>query len=1166
MQNASGFTISDGVNTADLIDQVAHTNYHVCNKMGTSIPTIFARMFLFQSAYNDIDLLEQKQIGNRLVYQGVAHNYVINKETGERYANVYHHLISEHLDMLEFLFMYGAEIQVQQWRYTDFKDCWLEDNPRPDYNNDSVMKGLKRLSDAMEAAYDDTPILSGNTGIDILLFKYKNVFIGGTSPSLMTFTSPNWKPEIAAHGWNFDGLFDDGNPRPLHQRSLPFRKLLTLMAMGNMLNSNTSLGLLKQYIIDNKDNGYDDEISQWWNLLIGQYGAQRIANWAPNEIAKVAQPMQWDVEHEPKDVISPIENVTIYTQSEILDFYTEYKICPNPDKTEWKNEIVNGQDVVLAGAPMLIIPNGISGAKYFENEMWDSATKIPMYSELINQYLSERKVPAKRIQYPIVTADDFLENEIVELAYNIDKDHFFTACGENCSFMLPIKKMYFRFFKFEDLQKNFKITLKRDLDNVIEKVTVSLIIPMESSRVRSYTISRTYTYDENAQYSIVGCRKGSEAFNIGMFPFFKSEKKSNLNFYQFMLGETNTKINYCKLCEFNKSGFVVPRDGGEGEKLDFTPRSSRQMLSTSFAQYNGSFDYIEINLRTAGGIPVTGMFIPLMPLIDNGTPYKWKYSVDFGTSNTHVVMADTTTAATSATSFEYAETEPQMVALNSVNGNKFGLFDDDALREFVPKFFKIGKEELVKFPIRSVIYEKEQASLNPNLFTERNVGFNYKREISKCFSCNSYISDLKWNVTDSAMFKSRVNAYCYQLLWMLRNHSLTHGGTEKIEVAVTYPLAMRPIQLRTIKDAWKKAWTELIDENFKFPEKNFMIESVAPYKFSVVTNPKLNRTDAYVNMDIGGGSTDILYYKEGLFGKSTKSRAYSVFFAANDLWGSGISSHNQASKTNGFIQNFERGLSDGQKSDVTNYKEVASNASDVITYLFSKPKEYHFADSIQQSPIASVVVVHFAALIYYLANIIKTDGLDTPTCINFTGMGSKYIDIIVGSDEELLSIVKVIFKKVGLEPGNMMITREKNPKEVTALGAVYMLDPASAHVETPKSVTVYCVDGEDDLEDAITYADAKKENTWDITKKELEKFMDLLKSQEFTSAVGNAGVMYSFNDLQSGGFNERTFLSSYQTVADGFDKMTDDEKKCPLTDAPFFWALKDTLYNVALRM
>ena len=71
LNNAIGFSPCIGVNTSELIDQTVNIDYHICNKMGSSIPTIFSRMFLFSSAYKDINLLEQ-------VNPGVAHNNVVD--------------------------------------------------------------------------------------------------------------------------------------------------------------------------------------------------------------------------------------------------------------------------------------------------------------------------------------------------------------------------------------------------------------------------------------------------------------------------------------------------------------------------------------------------------------------------------------------------------------------------------------------------------------------------------------------------------------------------------------------------------------------------------------------------------------------------------------------------------------------------------------------------------------------------------------------------------------------------------------------------------------------------------------------------------------------------------------------------------------------------------
>lgn len=1151
---------NEGVRISDLVDQVANPDYHVCNKMGTSIPNIFARMFLFSSAYNEISSLENKMVNNVRKYKGKAHNFSINPKTEQEYVSVYHYLISEHLDMLEFLFYYGHEVTVEKWTLPDFNVSF--DNMAPDSDG---YKKLKRFSEAIEAAIaDDTPVLGGDPNINILLFKYKDVFVGGTSPSLFVYTNPNWIGEVIGKNWKFNGLFANGDARPLHKRSLPFRKLLTLMVEGGrMLNAN--LTDFCDYVSTNRVNGYDREISEWWNGLLHAHGQSPIVNWLDDEIAKLAEVLEWkDDNGNSLPVQSPIEGINIYKQSAHHSFYTQYKIRPTRNAQHWQTENVHGGNVVLSGEPMLIVENGITGAKYYETEYWSNAYDIPAYADLKDQPLSEREVPGKNgLKYPILTADDLLEENIAELPYNVDCKHFFTACATNFSYMLPIKRMYFRFFTFEDLKNNLHIALNYNEGTV----RLTLDIPMNGAPGGKYTIIRTYSPADNARYKVVNCRMRN-IFNMGIFPFFRMA--SGAAAYRFMMGVKQMANNIeCRLCNFDEVGFNLPNNNmSECSNLTFKLRSERNDgYKTSFATYDRNFDFIEFEVDVNDNEKLTGIFIPLMQTIQRGTDWKWAYSVDFGTSNTHVVMADTDKGyVNGGVKFEYDISSLQMVSFGLPNDNKFQNLESDFVREFVPKAFG-GTQSTLQFPIRSVIYERETHCKNMELFTERNVGFNYKDELVNDFKCNKYISDLKWNIYGQAEFQCRIEAYCYQLLWMIRNHSLTNGGTEKIKVAVTYPISMRPAQLRIIKNAWRRAWNELIDRNSNFPEQNFKSESIAPYKYSIdKPGAKMNRTDAYLNVDIGGGSTDILYYKETA-NRPTKSKAYSIFFAANDLWGNGVNPAHRWNKENGFIKNLEKMLNDGDEriaiQNLDKYKEVAGNSADVSTFLFSKPEVYHFKDSICQGPIASVVVMHFAAIIYYIAKIIKTEGLLVPKYINFTGLGSKYLEIITRDPDELANLIKVIFELLGVDAESLKVQYENNPKEVTALGALYMLDPEGTQVALPQSSVVYCINGEENIDEALTYEYTQNEDCMKRTMLEIDEFKKMLSSTKFNAAVDALGLSYSYSTLTDNGLNKDTLESSYMFVMENVKAEGADTMRSKLMDAPFFWALKNTLYVIA---
>ena len=71
--------------------------------------------------------------------------------------------------------------------------------------------------------------------------------------------------------------------------------------------------------------------------------------------------------------------------------------------------------------------------------------------------LEKRKLPDMGVEYPYLTVSDFLEPYLVRLVYPINKDKFFDGnlvpeVGDDLKgYILPIKNLFFEYFKTEDL-------------------------------------------------------------------------------------------------------------------------------------------------------------------------------------------------------------------------------------------------------------------------------------------------------------------------------------------------------------------------------------------------------------------------------------------------------------------------------------------------------------------------------------------------------------------------------------------------------------------------------------------------------------------------------------------------------------------------------------------
>jgi len=1089
------------------------------NKMGTSIPTPYARLFLFISAFNEINSKQKEDPYNAHI--GIT---------------AYHALISEWLDMMEFIFVYGHDrhnLQIIPWNDSDVDLLKNSNNPKH-----------VKLAEALKDGIDNTPKLNGYN--KIYIFRYDNVILGGTSPLSLVYSSPNWRRQNKNEFFRVGGgyLFDD-QIVPLHQRGIDFRRFVHkyIEKFGQTLSKE-----ITAYVVDNRDQ-YDTEINREYK----------------NAIVKGGYASDFDENYESiKDVDGAsvsIGNMQIFCKKDIIvDVDSQYEIIATSKR--YANEIVNGASSEVK-TPLVLSKHGMDGAIYWKGQKWASYE----IDVSLPSTLSTRQLPGFfGTTYPFVTIDDFLEDKIIEVSYDLHLNKFFTGNRGLTHFLLPLKKEIFKFFEPRDLfvvdESTGAVTLtgmfsieEVDADSDDRKVIARLNIPTKYGRNMEFV--REYTND-----SIVDCFDFRSAFDLAFFPFYKM-LGGGKNVYNIMLGykgdEKTAKF-------FSLNDLTKPLATQENLR-------SRGAVKTVHYHLEDAFDVVELNVSSSNA---KGLIVPIMCEKDiTANQRQYVFCVDFGTTNTHIAYGynqggDGHINRDRVKSLDVTEDDLQTVYLNNHEKGSpnagFGQFSEfltPALREFVPCVIGDG---LFKLPMRTAVCEiPNLTNAEPQIFGNINVGFNYLNEIGANKDC-IYRTDIKWSASDSdPRAKDRVKIFFNELMWIMKNKAVMNGGRPDFKLVFTYPQSMRKSLIGKFRGLWNDARTEVgaTMSNIRNVNESLNIqalEGVAPY-FSFL--PELQFGETYANVDIGGGTSDIIYINPIDGGEKI---SYSAIFAANDLWGDGTNP--AVSKQNGFLKGYLNSVRYANLSDEDDIKEhlrtfmddTASDSSDVISFLFSKEK-YGFSDYLDGSELKVLMLVHLSSIIYYMALAFLRDGVEVPHHITFTGMGSKYIPLI-GDASCLNEIITKIFEyrlsRENIDVQNIDVRFADDPKRVTAAGGVVMSNGSTID---PERNLVYGWENEDYSNKRIKIDDIAPHKTKLFN--EFERFLDMFEDEDFRVLV-----------LENTDINTRGLKAKIMQFADNSFKQMQILQNAlaakgavvNLEEPMFFWPLKDSIFQLGRQM
>lgn len=1040
-------------------------------KQITSIPSPFARIDLVCTAFR----------------------YINSKKTLEG-NTIYHRLVSEALDIAEIFFNAEAlkdKIEIISWNagilQNSGKDIIIDDNSDLGVLLKSSNKKLQLLGETLKMfLHQDRDAYNFDRLKSIYLLNYKKGpeqmnIIGGTSPATLFFSSANEDIRNYLDIQFGEHKVINSDYSPLYKRGEDFIKFIYALRLSTQNFSS----LFKDF------NKYLDLIFE--NPNFPNYIKDEIRDFNENTYKNTYTDIY----------LGNNEGFGVEILGNKLKGFRQ-----KPPQSDFEiDKIKDATDL----AP-LILPNETFNEKLnYVNGKWKSEYRAPYFDI---RALKIRSLPyQEHIIYPYLTVSDLLEPYIIRLPYPINKEKYFNGNFDETQYgyILPIKKELFKYFTHNDVigrlpdGKNFFELVKLAAD----AVEAILRIPIKNGKYIKF--SRLYTanqFKDHIQTPNEEENKGiivEYQFGITVYPFLKTGQDDSAD-YRVVLIDTDILDLRAKSNQYSLS-FYKENNPCDGIKIvSEKTRSNKNSGNPATSIYHivdKEFDLIEVKPNSMS----KGLIIPLFKSISVGSS-KFSFAIDFGTTNTHI---EYNIDGGNPMPFEITESDIQIGSLHANNsdtdillkGGKVGIYALN-IKELVPKEFlpeMIGRNFEHKFPVRTVISENKNLNISNPTYTlaDFNVPFVYeKTDLPQNFKLTT---NLKWaNFRHTDDNKKRVEAFIEKLLILIRNKILLNGGDiNETKIIWFYPSSMSEHRRNTLENAWNTFSKKYISNNIT-PFK--LSESIAPYYYFSKKSGIIALDKPVACIDIGGGTTDIVIYKENVPVYLTSFK-----FAANSIFGDG---YGHSMHKNGFIKKYYPFLKEKLKTDDdkldTLYKameQIKENDSslELITFFFSlesnkviKKSNYNisFSELLKYDEDAKIIFVFFyAAIIYHLAKLMKSKKLSYPRFITFSGTGSKTINLADSNKnlKNLTEFTKIIFTDVYNEDTNTIELRQYDePKEITCKGG--LLCDNFADIDEVKTVLVGDTNQTLIPENKITYKEVNNEDLLLSVKTEVEYFID----------------------------------------------------------------------------
>ena len=653
-----------------------------------------------------------------------------------------------------------------------------------------------------------------------------------------------------------------------------------------------------------------------------------------------------------------------------------------------------------------------------------------------------------------VDVNSFFYPYLVRLPYRISAERFTTmkyerdAANRNFDFLIPLNEQ--------------GLSLLGDGAECVCKITNHDVVVKLKYKGKEYT--KVYEDDpaDLTKGTIKYLDRDQQYVNIAIFPNILSPMEKENNYFKILLVEqdnnkeyTTLNIDKCTLSFLKKEkdghyGYIeqIARGSSAFKGVYSAETRSRQSTlnasgSKYYEMYNTDFDAIKLSIDGAEGM----VFVKWRKA--QLTNESYTYAIDLGTSNTFISrtkngqneapvqldMQETMVSYLHEYRKEGSYSEAYYVEEALPEGIR-----ETAVTEFAPPLID---GVIYDFPIRTALCRVKGLPDEASLFDNTNIAFFYEKTLQTALQ--EILTDIKWKEN-----KSQLSVFVQELMLIIKADVLQHDGV----LSQTKLVRFRPLSFdgninKLNEDIWKT-----------IPEQVFGVrplsidcytESEAPYYYFTKLNI-VNNTDSVTVIDIGGGSTDFVYFKE-----NRPAIASSVHFGCDELWGEGHIDFGNI-RENGIFKKYSQSIFFKDKNlAAINSAMIVDNkvsAKNIINFWLTNQQKCNITDLLRND-YAPLFVYHFTALIYYVASMYKFRQLDAPRTIVFSGNGSYYIDKYITSDKAVIQdMIKLIFDKVyGAECQQIYVTADciKTPPSAT-FQSLFIME-AARNMKLPGSLS-----------------------------------------------------------------------------------------------------------------